>query len=325
MGRANEKHRILAGRFSRAERAKLRQRIVLDDAALTPKTQSRYYSALRKLLPYFEQAANETQIDENICRWIRKMWRSGEPLLTIGDGLSALHFFQPWTRRKLPHAWRLFSVWRNIEVPARAPPLTWELVCCMASYEWCHENFEMAVTLLLAFHCLLRTGEFLALTGYDFSLGSESAVCSLKGTKSGKRRGVDEVISITDIPTLEALRMLLGVRRSANSLSLPIWTGSAAQFRDRFRNLCSIMDVQHHQFRPYSLRRGGATHLFQTTNSMEAALLRGRWESSRVAKCYISDGLSYLPKIRASPKLLLQLKKFTFFQMSRSAQGHSVW
>lgn len=42
--------KVFSGRFSRAERAKRRSRISLDDAALGDKTCERYYLALRKLL-----------------------------------------------------------------------------------------------------------------------------------------------------------------------------------------------------------------------------------------------------------------------------------
>ena len=208
------KPRLLAGRFSRAERRRQRARIQLDDAALTEKTQQRYYHALKKLIPYVEKACNEDELDSLTCKWIRRMWSNGEPLLIVGDGLSALHFYQPWTRRKIPHSWRLFSTWRKIEVPARAPPLTWSIVQSLAAYEWQHEHFEMSVLLLLSFHCLLRTGELLTLSADDIVLGEEAGICSLKGTKSGLRHNVDEAISITDVLVLETLRALISVRKA---------------------------------------------------------------------------------------------------------------
>jgi len=296
--------RLIAGRFSRAERVRQRACIQLEDAALTEKTLTRYYSALRKLLPYVEQCPGEEFLDSYVCRWIRKMWRTGEPLLTIGDGLSALHFYQPWTRKRLPHSWKLFSVWRKIEVPSRAPPLTLTLVKAMSAYEWSENNFEMAVLLLLSFHCLLRTGEMLSVTANDFQLGKTAGVCSLKHTKSGIRHNADEAISITDMLVLETLRILVQCRLKQNLGSLPLWSGTPAQFRTRFNSLCSLMDLNKYQFRPYSLRRGGATHLFQCTNSMETALLRGRWESTRVARLYISDALSFIPSIKCSQHTL---------------------
>ena len=75
-----------------------------------------------------------------------------------------------------------------------------------------------------------------------------------------------------------------------NLSDLPLWSACGAAFRKRFAQLCHVFDLDSYNFRPYSLRRGGATDLFQRTQSMEAALIRGRWESSRVARIYISDG-----------------------------------
>ena len=52
--------------------------------------------------------------------------------------------------------------------------------------------------------------------------------------------------------------------------------------------------------------------MFQQTGSMEAALIRGRWGSSKVARIYISDGLSYLPSIKITLHTKLFMKTFPF-------------
>ena len=99
---------------------------------------------------------------------------------------------------------------------------------------------------------------------------------------------------------LETVRDLADCRLQQNLGALPLWSGTPAQFRQRFNSLCALMGLEEaHQFRPYSLRRG-ATHFFQCTNSMETALLRGRWKSTRVARLYISDALSFIPAIKCS-------------------------
>lgn len=109
--------RVLAGRFTRDERCKRRAHINLEDASLTSKTRVRYFCSLRKLVPLLETVTAEHDLDEVLCQWVEKCWKVGEPLLTVGDALSALHFYQPWTRRRIPHAWKLFRTWRRIEVP----------------------------------------------------------------------------------------------------------------------------------------------------------------------------------------------------------------
>ena len=52
------------------------------------------------------------------------------------------------------------------------------------------------------------------------------------------------------------------------------------------------MAVESFGFKPYSIRRGGATAYFRVTRNMEATLDRGRWSSARVARIYINDGLA---------------------------------
>jgi integrase len=302
---------LFAGRFSRAEKVRQRKRINLEDAALTDKTKSRYYMALRKLTPYVELAKDMGDLDNQVCKWVRRMWRTGEPLLTIGDGLSALHYFQPATRRQVPHAWKLFSVWRRIEIPSRAPPLTRQLVRGMAAQAMEDGNLEMCVLLLLGFTCLLRTGELLNLTIHDFSLSDTTGVCALRNTKSGRRHSVNEVVSFTDAITLECVKELLRFRRRHPKGPL-LWSSSPSFFRQQFKFFCDAWGLESHEFRPYSLRRGGATFLFQSTNSMEVALVKGRWQSSKVAKLYISDGLSYLPNIKMTSHTAQMLLKYHF-------------
>lgn len=169
----------------------------------------------------------------------------------------------------------------------------------------------MACVLVLAFHCLLRTGEVLKLTTADILLGSVSGLCRLQDTKSGRRNAANEAISITDPTVLLVVQALKDLRKQQNLVSAPLWSGNSAQFRRRFRTLLHRFGLEAHAFRPYSLRRGGATDLFQKTGSMERALLRGRWESSRVARIYISDGLSHLPQLRMSPFTAQMLQQFT--------------
>lgn len=301
---------VFAGRFTRAERVRQRQSVDLDDAALTDATRQRYYSALRKLLPVVESCPSIHQLDDRICLWIHRMWKLGEPLLTIGDALSALHFYEPWTKRNIPHSWKLFSVWRRVEIPCRAPPLTWALVTSLSAYALDHNDLELAGILLLAFHCLLRTGEALGVTFHDLVLGADSGICRLQDTKSGRRNAANEAISITDPTVLEVLRTLKDIRASRALEHLPIWSRSAGQFRAVFQKILVRFGLAEHGFKPYSLRRGGATHLFQCSGSMERALLRGRWQSSRVARVYISDALSYLPKLRMTAITQAMMKKY---------------
>ena len=268
-------------------------------------------------MPYVEKIGHENQLDDIVSQWVTDAWSSGEPLLLAGDGLSALHYFQPWTRRMLPQAWKLFRTWRRIEVPFRAPPLTKALVRSMAAYELEQGHLEMSAMLLVAFHCLLRTGEFLALTADSVLLGPSAGILNLADTKTSRKHAAHDAISVTDPIALDVLRTLVELRQEQHLGSLKLWNASAQCFRTRFNRLMEIYGLQSHQFRPYSLRRGGATALFQETNSMETVLTRGRWESSKVARVYITDGLSYLPSIRRTTTTTKLLAKYHFISASQ--------
>ena len=309
--------KLISGRLTKAGRRKQRANISLEGASLTDQTRVRYFAALRKLMPYIEKIGHEHQLDDTVSQWVTDAWTSGEPLLVAGDGLSALHYFQPWTRRMLPQAWKLFRTWCRIEVPSRAPPLTKILVRSMAAFELEQGHLEMAVMLLVAFHCLLRTGEFLALTADSVLLGPSAGILNLADTKTSRKHAAHDAISVTDPIVLDVLRTLVELRQEQRLGSLKLWNASPQCFRTRFNRLMEIYGLQSHQFRPYSLRRGGATALFQETNSMETVPTRGRWESSKVARVYITDGLSYLPSIRPTSTTTKLLAKFHFISASQ--------
>ena len=310
--------KLILGRLTKAARKRQRKNISLEGASLTDQTRTRYYAALRKVMPYVEQISHEHQLDDVVSQWVTDAWTSGEPLLVAGDGLSALHYFQPWTRRLLPQSWKLFRTWRRIEVPFRAPPLTKPLVRSMAYYELDRGHLEMAAMLMVGFHCLLRTGEFLALTADSVLLGPSAGILNLADTKTSRKHAAHDAISITDSLTLEVLRTLVELRREQSLNAVKLWNASPQCFRTRFNTLLKLYGLESHRFKPYSLRRGGATTLFQESNSMEVVLTRGRWQSTKVARVCITDGLSYLPSIRLSTTTQKLMKRYHFIS---AAQG----
>ena len=285
----------LVCRRSRAERKWQRRKITLEDASLSDTTRHRYTNALLKLLPVLETVTSIAQLDFTLSEWVEAMWKEGEALYLISDALCGLHYYEPWTKRQVPNTWRLFSAWRKLEVPARAPPLTSQLVRSMVAYALHHDDLIWASLLLLGFYGLLRTGEILKLAACDILIGSGHLIISLLDTKTGKRKGGQESIHIDDPLTFEVTSAALALQTSRNLMSAPLWPYSGTAFRKKFAYYCARFGLQKFGFRPYSLRRGGATSHFQQTRSMESSLLLGRWESIRVARIYISDALSFLP------------------------------
>ena len=302
-----------AGRRTREERRAQRRDVVLKDAGITLKTQQRYFLGLQKLLPHLQGINTALDLDEQVAQWIQLSWEDGESIRIISDGMCGLHHYEPWTKRMLPQSWKLFSVWRKLEGPDRAPPLTRHIVYSFCNYGIDHSDIVFSALLALGFFALLRTGEILQVKPCDVLLSDEHGIVSLFNTKSGQRDNVAEMVMFDDFLALELVRAAISLRQSQGLFNVPFWTKSAQSFRDTFGKYCQRFDLCQHQFRPYSLRRGGATWLFQTTGSMEVALLKGRWSSSRVARIYISDALSYLPGLTYTKKASSLLQRWSPF------------
>ena len=131
------------------------------------------------------------------------------------------------------------------------------------------------------FYGVLRTGELLGIKSSDISINSSSgpALISLGLTKGGKRSGSAESVPITTDQPLRWLWHWKQLAKAHTSLCT-----SPAAFQD-----CG--------FRPYSLRRGGATFWFQKWGSLDRLMLLGRWHAVKTARIYVNEGLALLAEM----------------------------
>lgn len=135
------------GKRTAAERRKQRAGVILRDAGITPKTQTRYYLGLRKMLKRVTNVISMLQLDEQICDWIQYAWDKGYSLHIVSDALCGLHHYEPWTKKQVPMAWKIFSIWRRLESPDRAPPLTREIIYSWMNYAISHNHFTSQLCL----------------------------------------------------------------------------------------------------------------------------------------------------------------------------------
>lgn len=278
----------------RRHRLKQRRGIALEDRGITERTRVRYYLAVRKVLPLLE--ATSLDYDDALTLWIEQQYDNGEPITGIGDALSGLHHFAPWLRQNLRRSWRMFRLWRKVEKPNQAPPLPESIL--LAFVGRCLElgDLDMAVALNLGYYGLLRTGEILNLCPDHIVIGKKDIVIRLGLTKTGLRRHQDENVVVTNQAVWHQVMTLLSIRKAAGSYHVPIILGGGPQFREQFAKLRKFFNLTQ-PFRPYSLRRGGATADFRRFNSMERTLIKGRWGTSQAARQYIQEGLSVLTTI----------------------------
>lgn len=288
------------GQSTQQERRQARQNIVLEDVGITSSTLDRYYVAVQRMLPILQQVDSDYAMDEAIAEWIQCEFEDGTPLYLIGDALSGIHHFEPYTKKKLSKSWRLYGIWRKYEVPCRAPPLPSDVLLGMAGWCLLHGELTMGALLLLGFHCCLRTGEILQIRPCDFIVDHLSGVLSIPSSKSGVRNNTRESVTIWDPITLETTRAMFDLKQQLHQTMMPCWDRSGSSFRSLFRQILESLHVADLNFRPYSLRRGGATLEMQSHGLMERTLIRGRWKNSNVARLYICEGLAMLPRLTMS-------------------------
>ena len=106
-----------------------------------------------------------------------------------------------------------------------------------------------------------------------------------------------ESVTIRDPITLETVQAMLELRCQLGFARTPCWDRSGSSFRALFKRILAELDLSGLNFRPYSLRRGGATYEMQAHGLMEKTLIRGRWKNSNIARLYICDGLAMLPRL----------------------------
>ena len=222
--------------------------------------------------------------------YVEECWEDGEPLSVAADGLSGIQHFLPELRGHLKGAWRMLGAWRLKEPPDRAPPLLAYIVHAMAWSAIQVRETMFATLLLIGFHLFLRTGEIMLLRQQDilFCKSGKSCVLNLGFTKTGKRKGLPEQVTLR-IPWLITL-----LRLTVNDLQPGdfLWGGKPAAFRSRFYKAIDAEGVRELGFRPYSLRRGGATAAFQQGHSYDAVAETSRHSNLRTLKVYVNDALA---------------------------------
>ena len=138
------------------------------------------------------------------------------------------------------------------------------------------DRLYLATLFALGFFCLLRTGELLQLRKADIAVGSHRAVINLRFTKSGQRTGNMEAIATSEPRLVQLLQLITCDSSRANDA--PLWTGSAQSFRSSFSYLLDALGLNSFRFKPYGLRRGGATYLLQLQTPVEHILRKQKYK-----------------------------------------------
>lgn len=297
--------RIVDGKDKR-ERIERRQGLgTLRSLLIKPATVVRYERAFSLFILFLraqkmQLAASFELLDSQVQCYLDSLWNDGESLSLAGDTLSALQHFQPSAKRHLNGSWRLLKTWQLHELPSRAPPFTWGTLLVLLGHF--HEMSPVAALgIHLAFRALLRTGELLALESKDIVISHDltTAVLHLGLTKTGQRNPAAGSVNITDVALVTRLKQW----QQSLHHSQRIIPWSPSRFRQLFHIALEKTGLTRFSFKPYSLRRGGATDLWLSSQNYALVAHTGRWSSERTLKVYIQDSVALLTSMsfRASP------------------------
>ena len=208
--------------------------------------------------------------------------------------------YRLWNPRKNTGSSRLMKARTKTELPGRAPPLPTLFAAALAGAALRRHDLRLCVLILVAFHALLRTGELCRVQASHFVRPPRVGpfLLTLPRTKSGIRRGdFAESVVLTDPVLIQYLHVLLPRILPGERL----WPKDSQSFRIQFRQLCTDARLPALPWRPYSIRRGGATAHFLQFGSLDKTAVRGRWQSARTARVYINEGIAALASIVATP------------------------
>ena len=289
------------GRRSQVERKRDRRALgSLQNLVVTKGTRDRYFTSVSRFLDFliaheYVYPRSFSALDSKVCEYIEFLWQSGDSKAWASDTLSGLGHFIPQCKKSLIGAWRLHSSWSRAELPARAIPFVPLMVYALAQRALEKSWKDITVLLILGFHTYARSGELFSARRGDFTWNQAltKAVWSLPLSKGGQRVGAQESLVIDDPWVVAALANFLQHHSPGDLLR----TVSPGLLRLRLKELLKDLDFPD-GFQWYSLRRGGATWAFRTTNDLSRVCFIGRWNCLKTARIYLTDALAQLTEIQ---------------------------
>ena len=314
--------KVLEGHRTKESRAQARRELgKLSHQVLGQKTERRYHECFTAfchqlqsnfVLPHFED------FDEMVAEYVEVLWESGEAKSLANYTLAAIQHFKPQSKQHLPWSWKLVKVWNQVELPNRATPMSPQMVLAFAGVglKWKHPRFAWLV--IVAFALFLRTGELLSLGPKDITFGSNKAVVFISSSKGTKKAFLPlESLELTEPSALHALRELMKLSKQ----SPVFWIESRRSFMDTWHSVVADLGLPEGFYKPYSLRRGGATSAYKNGASLDELVTKGRWQHIHTARIYLDTGLQALATLQIPTAAHPRIQSATRHYLSVSQQG----
>ena len=282
---------------ARKEIGKLRHQVV------SKKTEARYEQAYKeflqfhKLEKYFTLPPFEI-LDDMVAEFVEYLWEDGQTKTQANYTLAAIQYFRPQAKQHLPWSWKLTKVWNQVEIPIRATPLDPDTLLAFAglAFKWRQPIFGHLI--ILGFTLFLRTGEILQLSPADVTLGPQGGVVFISSSKGNKRNFLPlERLEVTEQIAVRSLRALMASMKTSTTF----WTSSRYAFMKLWDDIVAHFGLQGLNYKPYSLRRGGASTAYKNGATLDQLVSKGRWQQVATARIYLDTGLQALTQLQIPP------------------------
>ena len=185
------------------------------------------------------QSAGQSRGDSSV-----HIWNDYEATTKIEaiNYVSSVFYYLPQLKSKVPGSTRFLVTWSKCELSTQAPPLSTFSLTAFAGNAVALHDRRLAISLLLEFHCMLRTGDLFKIRNMYFSLMEQRCrgIVVLPETKSVEPAASSETVDIFDA---YLARMLACVCRNLAPAEFLVGCSPAA-FQARLAPLVPKLDSQ---------------------------------------------------------------------------------
>ena len=172
-------------------------------------TRERYVVACNALVDFWKTYESGPKFrpstDMAVAEYIEHLFQEGDTVGMASNALAAMQYFYPECIGKLKYSWKLLGLWRRLEPPSQVTPFTDLTVLALAGAAFDLGHNDLCALILVGFDRFLRSGELFTLRKSCVSFGASKVVITLQNTKTSKRKGIDEMVTITSPLVIKAL------------------------------------------------------------------------------------------------------------------------
>ena len=224
-------------------------------------------------------------------------WAEGDGVDLVKDAIFGTAMLLEIASKSFTDAWILVKRWERNELPNQAPPCSPEEAMALAGLAAEEKKYGLAFTILLAFECYLRTGEWVKMHPEQVEFVDRGLVVDLGETKGTARRGGKDTVATQDLTLCRFARKAVDSTPRGSSLVQM----SETHFRRWFKAALKKLGLAQSGLTPYSLRRGGCSSAVLHGTAVSSVIHTARWTDARTARIYIQEGAALLRETQRPP------------------------